>query len=151
MHQAKRVQELLDAGYNCAEAMAGAFAATIGVTEEACTQAMTGFGGGIGRTGNTCGLVSGAVFALGRGLDRTDLDHAAVKERVYAAVVELVERVEASHGSVLCPGILGVDLRIPEEQKRVAEERLFAVNCRAAADEIAAIVAELLAGPTSTS
>ena len=51
-------------GYNCAQAVIGAYADIIGIGEQEAFSIGAGFGGGAG-TGELCGAVSGAVMVLG--------------------------------------------------------------------------------------
>ena len=52
-------------GYNCAQAVACAFAEETGIPEEILFAACEGFGLGMGGMAATCGAVSGAVMLAG--------------------------------------------------------------------------------------
>jgi len=61
-------------GYNCAQAVSSVFARDAGVPEEVILCAATGFGAGAGRTGGTCGAVSGGVLVIGLSFGSTGAD-----------------------------------------------------------------------------
>ena len=70
------------------------------------------FGGGIAGTGETCGAVTGAAFALGL------RDHlagdAADPAGTRAALQELVRDFESEFGALRCRDLTGCDLTTPE-------------------------------------
>jgi len=144
MDRGERVCGLLDRERNCAEAMVESFADAVGVSAEVVLPAATPFGAGIGRTGNVCGLVSGAAFVLGLAVGPRDPSDLGTKERSYALVAELVRGVEESLGSIRCTDILGADLGDPEDRRRAIEDGRFPNRCRAAVTEVVAVLEGLL-------
>ncbi len=52
-------------GYNCAQSVAYTFAAECGLTEDAALKLSCAFGGGMARTQEVCGAVTGALLVLG--------------------------------------------------------------------------------------
>ena len=58
----ERAQRLFEEGYNCAQAVAGAFAEDVGMDLETITQLISGFGGGFGRMREVCGAFSGLTL-----------------------------------------------------------------------------------------
>ena len=93
-------------GYNCAQAVAMAFADVIGMDEKFCAKAVSSFGGGMGRLREVCGAVSGMLFVAGilYGYDTKDDD--AVKKKHYARVQELAGKFRDENGSIICREIL---------------------------------------------
>ena len=144
MDRGARVIANLDSGYNCAESMVLAYADAVGASSDAVVRAATPFGGGLGRTGNVCGLISGAAMILGLAIGRLDPADEETKERAYARVAELIRSLEASRGSILCPGILGEDLADEIARTRAIETGEFQERCRIAAGEVAEILSRLL-------
>lgn len=135
----------LDEGFNCAESMVVAFADTVDLPRDVGMRAATGFGGGMGRTGNVCGLVSGAVLVLGWSVGRNDPTDAESKKRAYDAVAKLIGGLKTSRDSIRCPEILGADFATDEKRRACAiEAGDFKRRCRAVAGEIAVILERLL-------
>ena len=93
-------------GYNCAQAVAMAFADVIGLDEKFCAKAVSSFGGGMGRLREVCGAVSGMLFVAGilYGYDTKDDD--AIKKEHYTRVQELAGKFRDEVGSIICREIL---------------------------------------------
>ena len=110
-------------GYNCAQAVAAAFAEEMGMTPEQAARLVSGFGGGFGRMREVCGAVSGMVFVLsalrGGGAAADNESKAAL----YAAVQKVMKTFAAQNGSYICGELLGVKPRSdgPEPTPRTPE------------------------------
>ena len=65
MDHATKARELFCSGYNCAQAVAGAFAEDMGLPLETVTKLASGFGGGMGGMRETCGAVTGMFMVAG--------------------------------------------------------------------------------------
>ena len=93
-------------GYNCAQAVAMAFADLVGLDEKFCAKAISSFGGGMGRMREVCGAVSGMLMVAGLlyGYDTKDDDKA--KKEHYARVQELAGKFREENGSIICREIL---------------------------------------------
>ncbi len=135
-----------DAGNNCAESVLRAFAADLGVEVEAAVVPLaTGFGGGMGRAGDVCGALSGAVMALGLAFGRLEGDDREAKERCYAKVSSLRERFQAACGAVDCRELTGVDLQAEAGRAAAREPAIRQDVCRRCVHEAARLAAELMA------
>jgi len=116
-----------------------AFAPDLGVDAETALRVSAAFGGGMGRTGGTCGAVTGALMALGlkTGASRPD---SATKEQTYAQAREFLARFEARHGATTCADLLGVNIGIPEGLAAAREANLFKTVCPELVADAAAIL-----------
>lgn len=95
------------AGYNCAQAVALAFADLLKIPETVIAAAGGGFGGGVGGShGELCGAVSGGVLVLGWLAPHTDGADTEGKKRTYAAVKEFRRRFEEVFGLTRCADLL---------------------------------------------
>ncbi len=114
---------------NCAESTTKAVAEHLGVGLGAFPRAATAFGGGVARTGGTCGAVSGALMGLGLlyGRDRGG-DHKHI-DRVYAMARDLKAEFEGRFGSTICRELLGCDIGTTEGRIRAKKNRLFDKRC----------------------
>jgi C_GCAxxG_C_C family probable redox protein len=65
MTHADRAEELFCKGYNCAQAVAGAFCEECGIPLDTMLRMASPFGGGIGRQREVCGAVSGMLMIAG--------------------------------------------------------------------------------------
>lgn len=99
-------EERHNKGYNCAQAVACAFAERVGADEELLFKAFQGHGLGMGGMEATCGALTGAVAVAGLALsDGTP----ASKRACYAASKRLVERFGEEAGAIQCRAIKGID------------------------------------------
>ena len=78
-------------GYNCAQAVACAFAEETGIPEEILFAACEGFGLGMGGMAATCGAVSGAVMLAGLKNSCKNLEQPASKEDTYKLTREITK------------------------------------------------------------
>ncbi len=95
-------------GYNCAQAVACAFAEEIGVEESTLYKICEGFGGGLGCGLGQCGALSGAVVLAGLKNSDGDIQHPAQTKmatvKLSAAMLKIfTERV----GGLICKDIKG--------------------------------------------
>lgn len=122
--KAKKARELYKKGYNCSQAVLGAFAQDFGLEQDDAMKMAAAFGGGIGGMRETCGALTGMLMAQGfldGGFDSSD---AQGKIRCYKAAEELANRFDRANGSTLCKELIGVrrgDRPTPEEAARHKE------------------------------
>jgi C_GCAxxG_C_C family probable redox protein len=116
--------------FSCSQSVFAAFVDPVDLPRELALRVASGLGGGLARTGNTCGAVTGAIMALG-------LRHCGVpaeadplgKERAYPSVREFLARFKARHGSIACRELLGCDLGTPEGLQSAREQGVFKSRC----------------------
>jgi C_GCAxxG_C_C family probable redox protein len=99
--------------------------AALGLEGEAFWQAVTGFGGGLGRRQLVCGAVTGGIVACGlavarrRGSDRED--RKGLRGETYAMVQRFLREFETRFGVLDCRTLTGFDFSVPEGHDRFAE------------------------------
>lgn len=113
-------RELFEAGYNCAQSVAGVFATEMELSRECALELSTGFGAGFARLRETCGAVSGMVLVVSRVLQHGQLRPENKKE-VYTEVQQLIRAFEEENGSYICRELLG--LRAGQQDAPVPEKR----------------------------
>ena len=124
---------LHDKKYNCAQAVACAFAKEAGVDMETLFKACEGFGLGMGGMCGTCGAVSGAVMLAGFINSDGAIDAPATKAETYKLSKEIIRRFEEKNGSLVCKELKGMDTGCPlrscdgciEDAAAIAEAVLF--------------------------
>ena len=88
-------------GFNCAQAVAGAFADLTGLGPETLMNAVKGFGGGVGGSSEeVCGAVSGGVVVLS--LLNSDPADPAGRKTVYPKAREFRRRFQEVFGRTRC-------------------------------------------------
>mgnify|MGYP000548419695 CR=1 FL=1 len=130
-------------GWNCSQSVVLAFAEEAGLTREAALRAAAGFGGGVGRTGNLCGAVSGAVMVIGLRHGAVSPEDKAAKEQTYRLVQEFMRRFQERFGALDCPALLGYDLRDPAEAQKARDAGLFYDRCPLFVQGAVAILTEM--------
>lgn len=126
MDHAGKAQNLFREGYNCAQAVAGAFSEELGMDPALAMRLVAGFGGGMGRLREVCGAVSGVVFVLSMKYGYSGPKDQQAKTELYRKVQAAGEAFAAENGSMICRELLqgqggrGGD---PSPRSRIAEYR----------------------------
>jgi C_GCAxxG_C_C family probable redox protein len=76
------------------------------------------FGGGMARSGGTCGAVTGALMVIGYRESKKHAGDPAIKAIVYARAGEFMENFSNRFGSLTCRELTGCDLRTSEGQEK---------------------------------
>jgi C_GCAxxG_C_C family probable redox protein len=116
-------------GFSCSQAVFSSFSEELGLDRETALKIAGGLGAGIGRTGNICGAVSGAVLAIGLKYGKARPEDNDARDRTYVLVQQFMQEFVALHGSVNCTDLMGYDLSVPEQYGAAARKRLFATRC----------------------
>jgi C_GCAxxG_C_C family probable redox protein len=112
----------------CSESCLMALAKCQGVDSPLIPRIATGFGAGTGRSGETCGAVTGAVMGLSIKYGRDNVE--PVKDRrPYWYATEMLERFKAEHGELTCPALLGLDIAKPTDYNEYSKKNLWASHC----------------------
>jgi C_GCAxxG_C_C family probable redox protein len=115
-------------GFNCSQAVFSTLAEPLGFDRRLALKIASPFGGGIGRTGETCGAISGALMALGLQSGYYEPDPQA-KDRVYALTREFMRRFQERYGALACKSLIGFDLSTPEGLQKARQEAVFTTKC----------------------
>ncbi len=99
MTKVDKAEELFKSGMNCSQAVFCAFADEFGMDEDTAAKVSSGLGGGVGRTREVCGAVTGATLVLG-------MRHGPDKNAVYPSVQDFIAKFKAECGSVVCRELL---------------------------------------------
>jgi C_GCAxxG_C_C family probable redox protein len=134
--------DLFSGGMTCSQAMLTVFGEAYGLDMELVSRLGRPLGGGMGRSGRTCGAVTAAVLILGLANDHPD--EAEARKLCFHRVQRLFERFARRHGSAECRDLLGSDWDTAEGLKRILEENLVKTRCPAFVRDTAAILEEIL-------
>ena len=107
--KAQKAMSLFKEGYNCSQAVVGAWAEEIGMPLDTAVKFSAGFGGGMGRLREVCGSVSGAFMVLGMKYSTGQPDPQSKKamyEKIQAFAARFKE--ENSFDSIVCRKMLGL-------------------------------------------
>ena len=121
MDHGLKAAELFRQGYNCAQAVAVAYAGEMGLTEQQAARMASGFGGGMGRMREVCGAVSGMVMVLSQLYGYDDPKDDEGKKVLYTRIQALAEEFRQENGSIICREILKNPPSDPNPTVRTAE------------------------------
>ena len=139
MKHAEHAKSLFLSGYNCAQAVVGAFAEELG-TEEAMAARMTAaLGGGLARQREVCGAVLGMGIVLGLAAGEFDPDDRGAKTDLYRRTQAICARFAEENGSIICRELLSGEKRGGDPS-----ERTEAYYKKRPCAELVAFAAELL-------
>jgi C_GCAxxG_C_C family probable redox protein len=131
-------------GFSCAQAILSTYAGQFDVDREMALKIATGFGGGMGRMGETCGAVSASFMLFGLRSGRTTVEDKQAKEDTYNLVLEFVRRFKEHNGTIVCKELLGHDISTPEGREAANESGAYAEICPKLVRNAAEILEELL-------
>jgi len=144
MNHTEAAKAIFDQHYNCSQSVFSAFAQELGLERDQALRVATGFGGGMGRLGGTCGAVTGAFMALSLNHGMIDPADQVSKEQAYAAVQAFAREFRARFGTLDCRDLLGADLSAPGGLDLARNQQLFSRRCPAFIQAAAEILDEML-------
>ena len=100
---------LHDKKYNCAQAVACAFAEEAGIDKEVLFKACEGFGLGMGGMQGTCGAISGAIMLASFKNSDGNVENPGTKASTYQLSKEIVAKFEEKNNASRCRDLKGID------------------------------------------
>ena len=121
MNHKEKARELFLSGYNCAQAVFGAFCDVTGMEFSQAMRLCSSMGGGMGGLREVCGAVSGMMMVVGLLYGFEPSEGSAAKSAHYHLVQELAEQFRQQAGSIICREILKNPPADPNPSPRTAE------------------------------
>jgi C_GCAxxG_C_C family probable redox protein len=143
MNHAELAAAVFSQGLSCSQAVFSVYAAEYGLDKDAASKIASGFGGGMGRMGQTCGAVTGAYMVIGLKYGAATGDREA-KEKTYRAIREFAERFKVKQGSLVCTELLGCDISTPEGFEEMKKLGLHEKVCTKLVRDACEILDEML-------
>ena len=139
MTKPEKAVELFKSGLNCSQAVFCAFAEDYGIDVETAKRIAVGLGGGVGRSREVCGTVTGAALVLGLA------GGTSVPKESHPVVQDFIERFRKECGSIVCRELLaGVGATTGGAPEPRTEEYYRKRPCAELVRLSASIVAEML-------
>lgn len=101
--------KLHDKGYNCAQAVACAFAEDLKIPKETLFAVCEGLGFGMGSAEEACGALSGAVIIAGLKNSTRNLDLPNSKKETYLLAGKIRESFKSKVHGTVCKEIKGLE------------------------------------------
>ena len=105
--RSERAAQLFAEGYNCSQAVVGAFADCIPVEFDLLMKMSSSMGGGMGRLRETCGAVTGMFMVAGLLKGYADTDDKEAKDNHYKLIQELANEFKSVYQTYNCNELLG--------------------------------------------
>ncbi len=95
-------------GCNCSQAVFLAFADKYGIDKDTALKIASSFGGGMGRSREVCGALSGMLMVCGMETGSADIKNTYQKAENYRVARELMDAFREENGSIYCRELLGL-------------------------------------------
>jgi C_GCAxxG_C_C family probable redox protein len=142
MNNVSRATELFRQGCACSQAILAVYGEPLGLPFGQALKIASGFAGGM-RMAETCGAVTGAIMVLGLRHASEDCTTRERRSKVYARVLDFLERFRKRNGSAICRELLGCDISTPEGMKQAQQQNLFESTCVKLVQDAAEILEEM--------
>ena len=116
-------------GFSCGQAILSTYATDFGLEREVALKAGTGFGGGMGRLGKTCGAVTSAIVVISLMYGSSTIEDIQAKNKTYRLVKRFIKRFKAVNGSIICNELLDCDFTTSEGFKKAIDNNVFKTIC----------------------
>ena len=103
-----KARDLFEQGYNCAQAVAGAFAEDFGYSVPDVLKLTAALGGGVARMREVCGTVLGIAVAIGMAEGKETVPERKEKAELYSRVQAVSDKFREENGSIVCGELLQV-------------------------------------------
>lgn len=140
----EKIREEFLKGYDCSQVVLRAYAKELGITEEEANKVAACFGGGM-MMGEVCGVVTGALMAIGLKYGHSDEDNLLEQKEVMMEKSALFrEKFFAKHQTFICRPLLGYDVSKPEELQEALDSGRMMNFCPGLAKDAIDILKEIL-------
>lgn len=121
----EKAKQLFMEGYNCSQAVLGAFCDECGMDFETAMKLSSSFGGGMGRLREVCGAVSGMFMVAGLIYGYDDPKGQKEKTEHYERIQALALEFKEANGSIVCRELLGLSEKKSEPTPEVRTEQYY--------------------------
>ena len=143
MNNYEKALDFFKNSYNCSQSVFAAYSEKFGVSEYDAKKVALGFGGGIGRTQDICGAVTGAIMVLGcRYYDESDI--AGSKKIVYEKTKEFISKFKNINKSVDCLELTGVNMNEEGGMELFKQLKIHENKCNGFVKDVCEILDELI-------
>ena len=142
MSRVEIATSLFKKGYNCSQALLVSYGIEFGLNRKTAMKIASAFGGGMGRMGETCGAVTGALMIIGLRYGKPRLDKNA-KTKTYELTRKFVKKFKARNNSIVCRELIGMDISSNRELSQ-STEKIIKTKCPWYVQDAAEIIEEII-------
>lgn len=128
MTHIEKAEELFKEKYHCSQAVLGAFAEELGISEKQALKLSGCFGAGMCK-GEVCGACTGALMALGLKYGQSEIDDMDSRIKANTVTEQFLDSFVKENGSYLCKELLGCDLSTQQGREYAITNNLFVDFC----------------------
>ncbi len=124
MSKREEAEAIFEKGYNCSQAVAGAFCNETNIDFNTMMKLASGFGGGMGRLREVCGAVSGMFIVTGLLYGYDSPEDITAKKELYYRIQTLANCFKEQNSSFICRELLGLSIQgadSTQPEKRTSE------------------------------
>jgi len=125
----KEAINLFRSGFNCAQSVFAVFSKEIGIKKEDCLKLTTVLGGGIARTQQICGAVSGALLVISYLNGKSEISDTSGKERTYSSAKSFIDKFNNHFGASNCLSLIEYDLNTEKGMNEAHNKNVFEEKC----------------------
>lgn len=129
MSESEKAKEQFTNGLNCSQSIIAQYAEKYQLDTATACKLATGFGGGMGRMGNTCGALTGAYLVLGLEYGSESATQKDKKDQTYEKIQDLTQRFQQKNGTCNCRDLLGCDISTPDGYQQAKKQGLTQTKC----------------------
>ena len=126
MTRQEKAKALFLEGYNCSQAVLGAFCDVIKIDFDTAMKLASSFGGGVARMRHICGTCS-AIFMVAGVVKGNSVPNTRLKSEHYALIQDMAKFFSERNGSIICREILELRAKkssqVDNSSQSVANER----------------------------
>jgi len=109
-------------GFNCAQSVFMAYDYITALSSAEAARIMSGFGGGVGKSGGMCGAFTAVVALIGSGHGREKAEQMDRQANTYSLVQKAMGDFENRFGSINCHNLLGNDILARGVKEKARDE-----------------------------
>ncbi len=125
----EKAEHRFEEGCSCSQSVFSAFAEDLGLDPDKALKIASSFGGGMAHLGETCGVVTGALMALGLKYGKSRAMTSDEKNFIDSKVHKFIQEFKSKHSSITCKELLGYDISIPEQRQECIAKQLTKKEC----------------------
>ncbi|MCX6089548.1 MAG: C-GCAxxG-C-C family protein [Candidatus Atribacteria bacterium] len=130
-------------GFNCCESTILGLCDWLHIQTDVLPQLATGFGGGLGHTGEVCGAVTGSIMALGLKYGRKEPTDKKTRDDLYKMVEHFLDDVKKELGTIKCLELIGIPMNTEEGLAKYRAENMHQV-CHGIIEKVSRITQRYL-------
>ncbi len=139
-----QAQTNTEKGFLCSESVLKALSKALNIESEIIPRIATGFGAGIGRHGEICGALSGAIMGLSLHFGRDLPSETPEETSPYEFSQTMMNLFVARFGHIRCSDLLGLDISSEEGLQVYRKQNCWETKCRDFVREATGLAYDLL-------